>query len=246
MGYLIGDGFGHFYPEAYMSAGTAHALIQLITQTQIPEPEQPDSNLTSGQLSQILTDGFGFDASLEIDGQYPTRAQTADYIWQTMVNQYMNLMNLVTEVQNPTAIYELVYYAHMIPRSVWLDFDRNGYQVVYDDNRLNEFTVSFVKGLYNLGKKTVYVRVGYPFVLLHEMGHHVYYDFDINWILGPVFEKERANAVPIMRPYAGNNKADFFADCYMYYISNQQNPDAIQVLATSCPETYQILQGLPT
>lgn len=229
-----------------MSAGTAHALIQLITQTQIPEPEQPDSNLTSGQLSQILTDGFGFDASLEIDGQYPTRAQTADYIWQTMVNQYMNLMNLVTEVQNPTAIYELVYYAHMIPRSVWLDFDRNGYQVVYDDNRLNEFTVSFVKGLYNLGKKTVYVRVGYPFVLLHEMGHHIYYDCDINWILGPVFEKERANAVSIMRPYAGNNKTDFFADCYMYYISNQQNPDAIQVLAASCPETYRILQGLPT
>ena len=78
------------------------------------------------------------------------------------------------------------------------------------------------------------------------MGHHVYYDCDINWILGPVFEKERANAVSIMRPYAGNNKADFFADCYMFYISNQQNPDAIQVLATSCPETYQILQGLPT
>lgn len=246
MDYLIGDGFGHFYPEAYMSAGTARDLIQLITQTQIPEPEQPDSNLTSGQLSQMLINGFGFEASLEIDGQYLTRAQTADCIWQALVDQYIDRMNLVTEVQNPATIYELVYYAHMIPQSVWLDFDRNDYQVVYDDDRLNEFTVSFVKGLYSLGKKTVYVRVGYPFVLLHEMGHHIYYDYDINWILGPVFEKERANAVPIMRPYAGNNKADFFADCYMYYISNQQNPDAIQVLATSCPETYQILQGLPT
>ena len=65
MGYLIGDGSGHFYPEAFMSAGTARDLIQLITQTQIPEPEQPDSNLTSGQLSQMLTDGFGFEASLD-------------------------------------------------------------------------------------------------------------------------------------------------------------------------------------
>lgn len=246
MDYLIGDGFGHFYPEAYMSAGTARDLIQLITQTQIPEPEHPKFSLTGGQLSQMLTDGFGFEASLEIDGQYLTRAQTAGFIWQALVDQYLNLMNLVTEVQDPAAIYELVYYAHMIPRSVWLDFDRNGYRVVYDDDRLNKFTVSFVKGLYSLGKKTVYVRVGYPFVLLHEMGHHVYYDYDINWILGPVFEKERANAVSIMRPYTGNNKADFFADCYMFYISNQQNPDAIQVLATSCPETYQILQGLPT
>lgn len=121
-----------------MSAGTAHNLIQLITQTQIPEPEQPDSNLTSGQLSQMLINGFGFEASLEIDGQYLTRAQTADCIWQAMVDQYIDRMNLVTEVQNPTAIYELVYYAHMIPQSVWLDFDQNGYQVVYDDDRLNE------------------------------------------------------------------------------------------------------------
>ena len=53
-------------------------------------------------------------------------------------------------------------------------------------------------------------------------------------------------APPVMRPYAGNNKADFFADCYMFYISNQQNPDAMQVLAASCPETYQVLQSLPT
>lgn len=206
-----------------MSAGTAHDLIQLITQTQIPEPEQPDSNLTSGQLSQMLIKGFGFEASLEIDGQYLTRAQTADCIWQTMVDQYIDRMNLVTEVQDPAAIYELVYYAHMIPRSVWLDFDRNGYQVVYDDDRLNEFTVSFVKGLYSLGKKTVYVRVGYPFVLLHEMGHHVYYDYDINWILGTIFENERANAVSIMRPYAGNNKADFF--CRLLYVLHIQSAE---------------------
>ena len=72
MDYLIGDGSGRFYPEAFMSAGTAHDLIQLITQTQIPEPEQPNSNLTSGQLSQMLTDSFGFEASLEIDSQYLT------------------------------------------------------------------------------------------------------------------------------------------------------------------------------
>ena len=153
MDYLIGDGSGRFYPETVMSAGTAHALIQLITQTQIPEPEQPDSNLTSGQLSQMLANSFKFEASLAIDGPYLTRAQTADYIWQALVYQYIDRMNLVTEVQDPAAIYELVYYAHMIPRSVWLDFDRNGYQVVYDDDRLNEFTVSFVKGLYSLGKK---------------------------------------------------------------------------------------------
>lgn len=80
MDYLIGDGFGHFYPEAYMSAGTAHNLIQLITQTQIPEPEHPKFSLTGGQLSQMLINGFGFEASLEIDSQYLTRAQTADCI----------------------------------------------------------------------------------------------------------------------------------------------------------------------
>ena len=101
MGYLIGDGSGRFYPEAFMSAGTAHDLIQLITQTQIPEPEQPDSNLTSGQLSQMLTDSFGFEASFKIDSQYLTRAQTADCIWQAVVDQYIDRMNLVTEVQDP-------------------------------------------------------------------------------------------------------------------------------------------------
>lgn len=63
----------------------------------------------------------------------------------------------------------------------------------------------------------------------------------MNWILEDCYLKEKLAAIELIRPYAGSNKAEFFADVFSYFVRNHDNEAAMKAFASSMPSAYHLL-----
>lgn len=198
-----------------------------------------------GMANVLYTDAFP-------SGGYITRGEAINTIYLALNNKLIQeipdiytKMRLHIDNGYSSGVSEIEYYADMIPEQVWDEINNQGVVVIYGDINLDKYTAehdSFVKGLYTMVDNAIYIR--YPFVLLHEVGHWIYYHTDTNWVIKTCFEQERQAASELMRDYASINKIEFFADCFAYYISNKDNQIALDEFKAKLPLTYKLLVDL--
>ena len=151
-------------------------------------------------------------------------------------------MNLHLDKGYGDGLADLFRYADMIPDPILKQFDADGWVIVYGDVFLNEMSqarLADIRGLHTMATNTIYTKL--PDVVCHEMGHWIYYVDDVNWILENCYLKEKQAAIELIRPYAGSNKAEFFADVFSYFVRSYDDEAAMALFASSMPSAYHLL-----
>lgn len=178
-----------------------------------------------------------------------TRADAATAIYLAATGQLIQqapevyqYMNLHLDKGYGDGLADLFRYADMIPEPILKQFDADGWVIVYGDVFLNEMSqarLADIRGLHTMATNTIYTKL--PDVVCHEMGHWIYYVDDVNWILENCYLKEKQAAIELIRPYAGSNKTEFFADVFSYFVRNYDDEAAMDVFASSMPSAYHLL-----
>lgn len=178
-----------------------------------------------------------------------TRADAATAIYLAATGQLIQqapdvyrYMNLHLDNGYGEGLADLFRYVDMIPDPILKQFDADGWVIVYGDVLLNEMSqarLADIRGLHTMATNTIYTKL--PDVVCHEMGHWIYYVDDVNWILEDCYLKEKQAAIELIRPYAGSNKTEFFADVFSYFVRNHGNKTAMDIFASSMPSAYHLL-----
>lgn len=178
-----------------------------------------------------------------------TRADAATAIYLAATGQLIQqapevyqYMNLHLDKGYGDGLADLFRYADMIPDPILKQFDTDGWIIVYGDVFLNEMSqarLADIRGLHTMATNTIYTKL--PDVVCHEMGHWIYYVDDVNWILENCYLKEKQAAIELIRPYAGSNKAEFFADVFSYFVRSYDDEAAMDLFASSMPSAYHLL-----
>lgn len=178
-----------------------------------------------------------------------TRADAATAIYLVASGQLVQqapevyqYMNLHLDKGYGEGLADLFRYADMIPDPILKQFHADGWVIVYGDIFLSEMSQARnadIRGLHTMVTDTIYTKL--PDVICHEMGHWIYYVDDVNWILEDCYLKEKQAAIKLIRPYAGSNKPEFFADVFSYFVRNHDNKAAMDSFVSSMPSVYHLL-----
>lgn len=208
---------------------------------------------TTAEDGQAVRGEYYMDSTANPTYTFPetliTRADAATAIYMAASGQLVQqapevyqYMNLHLDAGYGAGLADLFRYVDMIPDPILKQFDADGWVIVYGDVFLNEMSqarLADIRGLHTMATNTIYTKL--PDVVCHEMGHWIYYVDDVNWILENCYLKEKQAAIELIRPYAGSNKTEFFADVFSYFVRNYDDEAAMDVFASSMPSAYHLL-----
>lgn len=80
--------------------------------------------------------------------------------------------------------------------------------------------------------------------LLHEFGHYTQYIIRPMEGWNPAYKREAAVAASVLGNYATTNNREYFAECFDYFIRNQNDPTALAALRDIAPATTAIFASL--
>ena len=208
---------------------------------------------TTAEDGQAVRGEYYMDSTANPTYTFPetpiTRADAATAIYMAASGQLVQqapevyqYMNLHLDAGYGAGLADLFRYVDMIPDPILKQFDADGWVIVYGDVFLNEMSqarLADIRGLHTMATNTIYTKL--PDVVCHEMGHWIYYVDDVNWILEDCYLKEKQAAIELIRPYAGSNKTEFFADVFSYFVRNHGDKTAMDIFASSIPSAYHLL-----
>lgn len=137
-------------------------------------------------------------------------------------------------------ITETLLQALQLPDELWETFaDYNGAIVIGSEfiSMYEQQHNMQVSGLYDSGTCEIHLR-DIP-ALIHEMGHFVYYTWNLDEIAPAIYQNEKNIAVQLIRAYAGTNPSEMFAEFFKTYMLNDENTRLN--LQTNMPGTYDLL-----
>lgn len=160
------------------------------------------------------------------------------------VSSFYSDMNISLEQDFDRQIYtKSIQLASFIPDEVWKAFDDNGGTIVVGDDYIdnyNRMNNSNTVGLFTVNRNII--RISKAESLTHEMGHFVYYTWDLIDEVTAAYEKEKDVASEILRPYAASAPHELFADFFRAYLTGTE--EERETLRTNLPATYKILAEL--
>lgn len=148
-----------------------------------------------------------------------------------------------------------VLLAHyLIPDSWFEDFQAKGWQMEYQPkfdpaqhSARSQATSDYDRyiGLTSFQDKTIYLRQGNSFVVIHEFTHYVAYrvgwnDWSSNF-LKPYFQEEAAKVAHLLRDYSQTNPDEYLADFMTYWLIY---PQLQEELTLNAPKTAALVTRL--
>ena len=58
------------------------------------------------------------------------------------------------------------------------------------------------------------------------------------------YQQESGTAAALLRPYALTNEREYFADCFVYWLTYRDNSKKMATLCSAAPKTYAYLLAL--
>lgn len=141
---------------------------------------------------------------------------------------------------------ELYMSVMKLPFEVLESFHDDGFRVLADNREIDEYRKTHdgnTVALFSRARKTIWTKVGDS--LPHEFGHYVQYVImNDKTSIEPYFKAEKDNLSKMMRVYAKTNPVEYFAEFFMVYTANRDNPGNLARLRADMPKTFDYFEKL--
>lgn len=179
-----------------------------------------------------------------------TRGEAADLLYKMLTQEY--------KIEEPPAIsdYPIVnesgvnlsrFLAELkaVPQPIMEMFKVRGWKYSIDFDYIADFSHIFgstVIGVCDSGDRCIYVSDATA--TLHEFGHFL--DYTQGWYSrrSSLFVEESAAADAFLRDYAMTDHFEYYAEYFVYFLSNQENPDRLARMQELTPKTYEHFAAL--
>lgn len=133
----------------------------------------------------------------------------------------------------------------LIPNSILKAFVDDGWKFGIDINHtavLSTGKNTNWQGVTDYEVKTIWIR--YPDVVVHEFGHFLWYLVDDRLTAEVLYALEAENMIETLGDYAVVNSHEYFAECFEYWILNQNDTEAMREFQEAAPKTYKYFAQL--
>lgn len=119
-------------------------------------------------------------------------------------------------------------------------FNNQGWKCIVGNTEIHKAGFETAVGMTDFTKKIIVVTE--PDTILHEFGHFYY-----NYLNYPpqfinIYNQEAQQS--ILRAYAKTRPAEYFADCFAYWIQYHNNPINMTNFKNTAPQTYEYMQNI--
>ena len=132
---------------------------------------------------------------------------------------------------------------HLVPEQILRAFHAHGWKYTIAPEYIAQFSEQFGMnciGLTSYAQRTIYVSDASA--TLHEFGHFLEGALNFPYEHERLYRAEAKNAC--LRNYAKTNAAEYFADCFAYWIRYRNDAETMSALKQTVPQTYAYFERL--
>ena len=152
---------------------------------------------------------------------------------------------LPIENKSGVALNEYLLQLCRVPDDVLQAFADAGWKYIIDFDHMaayNEEKGENYIGLAYYGSKRIIVSD--PAATVHEFGHFLDKALGLPAKHQELFKAEALATEPVLRDYARTNHKEYFAECFEYWVTWQNDPDRMAQLQAVSPLTYAYFENL--
>lgn len=177
-----------------------------------------------------------------------TRGESAQLLHAILTQSFaVEAPSSPATLENPTGVHtnDFLLELRRVPKPILTAFNEDCwiYRIDFDfmANLSDRLHMSCI-GATSYGKKIIYVSDATA--TIHEFGHF------LDGVLGFPTEHERLYLAEAqgsgLRDYAKTNSREYFADCFVYWITYSGNEKRMEAFRNATPETYAYMEKLAT
>lgn len=151
-----------------------------------------------------------------------------------------NLVNLTCEPGFEDLEDGVLIQLYDVPSPILEKFSDSGWKfVIGDSKKLEDYA-----GVTIYQQKEIFAWTGQSSTPIHEFGHFLHGVLNFPPVIETYYKQEGTSVTALVGNYANKNHHEFFAECFRYYIRNQQSPDRLAKLESAAPQMYAYLKQL--
>ena len=221
-----------------------------------------DINLYSSQLypggedlslqDNILRTAVGFGlCSTDCAGMdIITRGEAAFFLYTLLTKEFSvtpppMLENIFLRNKAGVHLNDFLLELQKIPEPIRQAFAERGWQYTIDYEylaKLSEERDMSCIGATNYGSRQI--TVSSAGATVHEFGHFLDELMGFPSQTEDFYQEESGTAAALLRPYALTNEREYFADCFVYWLTYRDNSKKMAALQSAAPKTYAYLLAL--
>ena len=179
-----------------------------------------------------------------------TRGEAADLLYALLTGEFTVAPPPILEtipLNNKEGVHLNSYLLELqkIPEPIRQAFAERGWQYTIDYEylaRLSEERNMSCIGATNYGSRQITVSSAEATV--HEFGHFLDELMGFPSQTEGFYQAESGTAAVLLRPYALTNEREYFADCFVYWLTYRDNSKKMAALCSAAPKTYAYLLAL--
>lgn len=179
-----------------------------------------------------------------------TRGEAADLLYALLTGEFTVAPPPILEtipLNNKEGVHLNSYLLELqkIPESIRQAFAERGWQYTIDYEylaRLSEERNMSCIGATNYGSRQI--TVSSAGATIHEFGHFLDELMGFPSQTEGFYQEESGTAAALLRPYALTNEREYFADCFVYWLTYRDNSKKMAALCSAAPKTYAYLLAL--
>lgn len=179
-----------------------------------------------------------------------TRGEAADLLYALLIGEFTVAPPPILEtipLNNKEGIHLNSYLLELqkIPEPIRQAFAERGWQYTIDYAylaRLSEERNMSCIGATNYGSRQI--TVSSAGATVHEFGHFLDELMGFPSQTEGFYQEESGTAAALLRPYALTNEQEYFADCFVYWLTYRDDSKKMASLCSAAPKTYAYLLAL--
>ena len=173
-----------------------------------------------------------------------TRGEAADLLYALLTGEFTVAPPPILEtipLNNKEGVHLNSYLLELqkIPEPIRQAFAERGWQYTIDYEylaRLSEERNMSCIGATNYGNRQI--TVSSAGATIHEFGHFLDELIGFPSQTEGFYQEESGTAAALLRPYALTNEREYFADCFVYWLTYRDNSKKMAALQSAAPRTY--------
>jgi hypothetical protein len=179
-----------------------------------------------------------------------TRGEAVDLLYALLTGEFTVAPPPILEtipLNNKEGVHLNSYLLELqkIPEPIRQAFAERGWQYTVDYEylaRLSEERNMSCIGATNYGSRQI--TVSSAGATVHEFGHFLDELMGFPSQTEGFYQEESGTAAALLRPYALTNEREYFADCFVYWLTYRDNSKKMAALCSAAPKTYAYLLAL--
>lgn len=211
----------------------------------------PDKEALSPQDNVLLAaKSFGLCKDTCAGTDIITRGEAADLLYALLTREFTVALPPILEslpLNNKEGVHLNSYLLELqkIPEPIRQVFAEKGWQYMIDCEYLA--SISDQRNLNCIGVTDYENRqivVSSAEATVHEFGHFLDKLMGFPSHAEGFYQEESETAAVLLRPYALTNEREYFADCFVYWITYRDNGKKMAAFQSAAPKTYAYLLAL--